>query len=695
MSALRLNQLMNPQSIAIVGASQRADAAGTCVIRNLRRLGYQGRIYPINPNYDEVEGLRCYPSLSALPEPVEAAFLAVPAASGPAVVDAAAKCGIPALFINANGYADGDAQGIALQRQIEDRIRAHAIALCGPNNLGIINVHDKAAIWTQRSMAAIKPGPLALISQSGSVAIALAEDERQIGFAYVITAGNEAGLSVADYLDHLARDARVEIILLYLETVRNLPGFAVAAREASRRGKHIIALKVGRSKAGRALVQAHTGSLAGEDRLYDAYFRDLGIVRVRDLDEMIETATMFSGPAKARLGTGLVAVTLSGGEAALIADLGDELGLVFRPLAPSTIERLRPAFPDYATIGNPLDAWGTGFSPERFRTILDGLTAATEIDTIVVAVDAPGGGGADTRIASVMAEVCVARAPTVDRQFVFVNNTSGTGPNPDVRRVLSQGKIPYLSGLRPGLAALRNAIHAPKARTETPFAGGMAPSWCKRLLTGNDVERFRLLLERDLPMAECAAVESAVEAAHIAKEWGYPVVLKGSASELPHKSDLGLVRFPLNNRAEIEAAYDEVSKILARHAESGRQIYLQKFAKPGVELLVGCRNEAGFGAFILVGLGGTLVEMMDKVSVRVGPVDAAQAREMLEETPAARLLRGFRGKGPFDLDAAAEAIVKMSEIGAAGSDSMTCLEINPLIVHERGATGVDLLVQSG
>jgi acyl-CoA synthetase (NDP forming) len=688
-----LNQLMNPQSIAIVGASQRADAAGTCVIRNLRRLGYPGRVYPINPNYDEVEGLRCYRSLSALPEPVEAVFLAVPAASGPALVEEAASCKIPAVFINANGYADGDAQGIALQGQIEALVRAHAMALCGPNNLGIINVHDKAAIWTQRSMPAIKPGPLALISQSGSVAIALAEDERQIGFAYVITAGNEADLSVAEYLDHLACDLRVEIILLYLETVRNLQGFAAAAREASRRGKRVVALKLGRSEEGRALVQAHTGSLAGEDRLYDAYFRDLGIVRVRDLDELIETAILFCAPTKARSTTRIGAVTLSGGEAALIADLGHDLGLSFPALAPSTIERLRPTFPSYATLRNPLDVWGSGFSQERFGAILDGLTTATEIDTIVVAVDAPASGGADARLAGIMAEACVARAATLEKQFVFVNNTCGTGPNPAIRHILSRAQIPYLSGLRMGLTALRNVIRAPHSRPQSQLTTPATSTWVNQLLKGNDVERFRLLSERGLPMVECAAVDSAAAAVRIADAWGYPVVLKGSADALPHKSDLGLVRFPLNNDGDIEAAYDEVFAILAHHDGSGRQIYLQRIANPGVELLVGCRNEPHFGSFILVGLGGTLAEVMDKVSLRVGPIDETQAEEMLEETSAARLLRGLRGKGPFDFGAAVKAIVKASEIGAACIGTVASLEMNPLIVHERGAAAVDILVE--
>jgi acyl-CoA synthetase (NDP forming) len=690
----QLEKLIKPQSIAIVGASERPDAIGTRVIRNLRRFGYGGRIYPVNPRYREVEGLQCVPSLSALPERVDAAFLAVPAAQGPDLVEEAAAAGIRAVFMNANGFADGGDEGIALQRRIVNTAEANGIAICGPNNLGLINVHDKIAAWTPRYMMEPKQGPLALISQSGSVAIVLADDERNIGFSYIITAGNEPVVSVADYLRHCMQDDRVGVILLYLETIRKVDAFAAAAREALERGKPIVALKLGRSESGRALVQAHTGSLAGEDRLYDEFFRKLGIIRVRDLDEMIETALLLSTKPKPIKAGGLVTVTLSGGEAALIADTANDLGVDLMPLSDETVKRLRPAFPPHATIRNPVDSWGLGFNAERFAMIVAALTADPQIGTIAFSVDAPGAGGADVPYACTMAEVCVSAAAKVDQRLIFFNNSSGTGPNGEVRSILQKASIPYLSGMRTALAAIGHA----QRETPRPSVVDMnvlQEPWIERLASGSDTTRFRMLAEAGLPMAECAPVASSTDLVTIGQRLGYPLVLKGSAPHLAHKSDLGLVRTGLRTPTELAAAYDDIAAALTRYGgnQGSTETYLQKMAKPGVELILGIRNEPGFGSFIVVGIGGIFVEVINKVALRMGPVDAEEARAMLLETHAGKLLSGVRGRAPHDIAATADAIAALSRLGAATVGKLTSIEINPLIVHEKGATGVDVLIE--
>jgi acyl-CoA synthetase (NDP forming) len=685
-----LDKLMNPRSIAVVGASERADAIGTRVIRNLRVMGFPGSIYPVNPRYAELAGLPCFPSLSALPERVDAAFLAVPAAQGPLLIDEAAQSGIPAVFINASGYADGDAGGAALQRRIEATARRHGMAVSGPNNLGLVNVHDRTAIWTPRYFEGMRAGPLALISQSGSVALTLGEDERKIGFAYLVTTGNEAVVTVAEYLDHFARDERVGVILLYLETVRRPDAFALAAKEALRRGKRIVALKLGRSEGGRTLVQAHTGSLAGEDRLYDAFFRRLGIVRVRDFDEMLETALLFAAHPKPPPSRHLVAVTLSGGEAALIADIGHEVGIEFAPLGADTIAMLRPAFPPYATIGNPLDAWGLGFNPERFGTVVKALAADPAIGTVAFAVDAPGAGGGDVPYACIMAESCAAAAAGSDKRLVFFNNVTGTGPNGEVRAILDRAGIPYLSGVRPALAAIGHFLRAPPAST-TPHFFAAPADWHRRALSADEAERFRALAEAGLPMAQTVPVGSAGEAADIAARLGFPVVLKGSSPDLPHKSELDLVRVDLRDQADLSSAFRDVAAILA--GKPAGRIYLQKMARPGIELILGIRNVRGFGSFVLVGVGGLLVEVVRQTSLRAGPIDEAEALAMLRETAAGTLLDGARGRGPCDAGAAAAAIAALSRLGAASVDILSSIEINPLIVHEHGATGVDLLIE--
>ncbi len=680
-----LDKLMKPHSIAIVGASERPEAIGTRLIRNLRLMGFPGTIYPVNPRYAELAGMPCFPSLSALPEVVDAAFLAVPAAGGPALLREAAETGIRAAFINANGYADGDEDGIALQREIEAIASAHGMAVAGPNNIGLINVHDQRAMWTPRYMEVVRPGPLAVISQSGSVALILSEDERKLGFSYLITAGNEAVLTVADYLNHVVHDDRVGVVMLFLETVRNPALFAQAAAEAQRRGKRIIVLKLGSSETGRALVQAHTGSLAGEDTLYDAFFQSLGIIRVRDLDEMLETAVLLAADPTPPPTPHFVPVTLSGGEAALIADLGAQLGISYAPLAPETLAALRPAFPPYSSIGNPLDAWGLGFNAERFRMVLQALVADPAIGVLAFSVDAPGQGGGDVPYACIMAEAC-AEVQT-NKRIVFFNNTSGTGVNAEVRAILDAAGIPYLSGMRPALAAIGNLL---RLTAPTPVHPPVAPD--TQPFPEDEAGRFAALTAAGVPMTECVPANSPAAALAAAERLGYPVVLKGVADSLPHKSDLGLVRLGLSDAAAVEAAYAAIRSILDQHAPSGTVI-VQPMAGEGIELILGIRNQPGFGSFVLAGPGGVLVEISHQASVRLGPVDVATAKAMLTETAAGKLLAGVRGKGPYAIDAAAEAIAAFSRFGAAQAGRFASIEVNPLIVGTGGVVGVDLLLE--
>ena len=685
-----LDGLTNPKSVAIVGVSERPAAIGTRVLKNLRMLGYAGAIYPVNPRYEKIGDLKCWPSLSALPSKVDAAFLAVPAAAGPELAEEAGRLGIKALFLNASGYADGGAEGIALQRRLEEIAARHGIVLAGPNNLGLVNVHDRTALWTQQYMKPVTPGPVGVISQSGSIALMLIEDERDLGFAYLVTTGNEAGATVADYLYQMAEDDRVKVILLFLETIRDPELFTAATAAAARRGKRIIALKVGASAGGQALVQAHTGSLAGEDKLYAAYFKALGIIRARDLDEMIETAVLFCANPALPPSAQIAVVTLSGGEATLLADIGNELGMDFMALGPATLARLRPAFPGYATICNPVDAWGLGFNEERFQLVVDALLADPALGTVAFSVDAPARRGEDVYFARAIAHTCL--KVKTDKRIVFVNITTGNGVNAAVRKLLDPAGIAYLSGMRAGLAALRNMI---QLRRTAPFvlpatAVNSIEDWPRE-----EPARFRLLSAAGVPMVPTKIVDDRNAAVSAAELMGWPVAMKGVADHLPHKSEHGLVRLNLVDKQAVERAFDALQAALMRLARPGShgQIVVQKMAHAGVELILGIRNEPGFGSFVIVGPGGVLAELGNQASVRLGPVDATQAREMLEETAAARLLEGVRGQGPWDMAAAASAIAAFSRVGASYLETLITLEINPLIVGRHGVAGVDVLAE--
>lgn len=691
--SLDLHKLLSPKSVAIVGASPRDGVAATRVINNLKKLGYAGTIYPVNPRYPEVQGLRCYPSLSELPTTPDAVFVAIAAENAISVIDEAGRSGIRAAIVNASGFADSGPDGEALQRRLVDAAATSNIAVCGPNNMGFINLHDRICMWTARAIPRLNPGSAAIISQSGSVAIAVSQDERNIGLSYVITAGNEAVCTAADYLQAVIRDDRVGVVMMFLEMIRNPRLFAEAALEAAERGKRIIVLKVGRTEDGRAAVAAHTGALSGEDEVYDAFFRRYGIVRAGDIDEMIETAIVLSKYPTPPEPRRAIVITVSGGEAALIADIGANVGLKLAEFAPATLDAMKPAFPPFSHPRNPVDAWGLGWNAEQFKQMFDAVVREPAAGVIALAVDAPGGGGADAHVAQDMAHVCVDALSAHDKKVVFLNNTAPGNVNSDVHKMLDAHGIPYLLGMRPSLAAIAHWLKIEMPAKTTKAAGLTLPA-LSRL---GEPERFSLLAKAGVPMAECVPAQNASEAARIAARLGFPVVLKGVAPSLPHKTELGLVKLGVTDMAGVHTAYEELAATLSRHAANDDRaaVIVQPMVKEGIQLLIGVRNDRQFGSIVVVGLGGTLVEVMNEASLRIGPIDHKTAREMLAETKAAKLLAGTRGKGPFDVEAAVDAIVALSRFAHETADSVAAVEINPLIVREKGggAVGVDLVLE--
>jgi acetate---CoA ligase (ADP-forming) len=495
-------------------------------------------------------------------------------------------------------------------------------------------------------------------------------------------------------------------------SIRNPARFAEAARAASARGKPVLALKVGRSDGGRAAVAAHTGAFSGEDRVYDAFLDHHGVVRVRDLDEMMEAATLFSAYPSPPASRMLVAVTLSGGEAALAADLGADLGLHFRELNPSTRERLQPAFPPFASPRNPVDAWGLGWEPNRFRQIIAGLVADGEIATIALGVDAPAAGGADAHLVTQMATICAELAKTAEARFVFFNNASGCGPNAEVRAILAPAGIPYLSGMRTALAVIGYwTEHGARRRADGDRTSeGQGPRaratdedrerWARRLhdaATLGEVERFSLLREAGIAMVDCAAVASADDAVKAAERLGYPVALKAAGPGIAHKTERGLVRLGLEDAAAVRTAFEELRARLGALGTpaAGAGLVVQPMVVDGVELIVGVRNDPAFGSLTLVGLGGVYVELLREAALRLGPVSLETAHTMLRQTRAGTVLDGFRGQGSYDVDAAARAIAALSVLGAAAHGTLASLEVNPLIVRPRGrgVIGVDVLIE--
>jgi acyl-CoA synthetase (NDP forming) len=353
---------------------------------------------------------------------------------------------------------------------------------------------------------------------------------------------------------------------------------------------------------------------------------------------------------------------------------------------------MKPAFPDFSRPRNPVDAWGLGWDAGRFKQIFDALSREPAAGVIALAVDAPSGDGADAHIALDMAKVSVEAASKHDKKVLFLNNTAPGDVNKAVRKMLDAHAIPYLLGMRPSLAAMAHWLRLAPPTRPAPWQRVALPELRKL----GELDRISLIAKAGVPFVESALARGASEAVRIAQGFGFPVVLKGISAGLPHKTENGLVKLDISDAARVRSAYQELTSTLRRYANGGEaEIIVQPMLKEAVQLLVGARNDPQFGTIVVVGLGGTLVEVMKETSLRIGPVDATTAAEMLAETKAAALIAGTRGKGPFDRDAAIRVIVALSRFAHAASGSIAAVELNPVMVRGagQGAVGVDLLLE--
>lgn len=692
-----IDRLLRPRSVALVGASERAYSAGARILNNIIAGGFGGGIYPVNPNYETVRGLKCYKSLADLPEIPDAVFAAIGADKVLEVAREAGQIGIRAMLTNATGFSDAGEEGRQREHKLVQLAQEYGIALCGPNNSGFMNLWDHAFFSTFFQIPPHSPGPVAFISQSGSVSTALSQDDRGLALGYNITTGTEAVLGVTDYANAILDDDRITTLMFFLETLRDPQRFAAMTRRAAAMGKRLVVVKVGRSEAGRRVAAAHSGALVGDNDVYDAYFRYNGVVRATDLDEMIELGLLFKmQPPPVRRGVALMSI--SGGENGMMVDIADDVGLPICELSEMTRNALRPLLSPYLEPGNPVDVLGMGWNKERFGAILHTLAQDHGIGALAVGIDASASGLAGVRIATDMAEACI-KQDLLDCRVAFFTNTAGVGPNREVAHLLAEHGIPFLSGMRPALAALARWAEYAAPHTFSPAlgAGGGDGVSVVELAAADESRRFALLRDKGVPMAECIKIDDIEDALAAADRLGFPVVMKATSPNLLHKTELNLIRLALSTPAQVRDAYVQLSTALHRHARGdvGAALVMQPMLPPGVELIIAVRKEPGFGDVVVVGVGGTLVELIDDAATEIGPVTPERARAMLDSTVAGKLLRGYRGAGPYDFDAAAQAIANLSQFAYLYGPELTVLEINPLIVCEKGkgAYGVDVLVE--
>lgn len=700
-SALRC--LLRPTAVAVVGATPRSMAEVT--IRNLRHAGYGGAIYPVHPRRDEAYGLPCYPSLAALPAPVDCVVVAVNRHNCVRAMEEIAAAGIRAAVVYASGFTE-DAEGQDVQRRLAEVARAAGIAVCGPNCMGLLHVPSGTMLTGYDVPPAMQPGAVAAIVQSGSVFYALAFNTRVVRFNYLISSGNEAVTDLCDHLEAVLDDAETRVVALFVEGIRRPERFLELVERAHAREVPLLALKVGRSQAAARFAIAHTGSLAGSDAVFDAVCRARGILRVHDLDEMLDAAGALASGTRLPAGAGMAAVTDSGGERALLCDLAEGTGVHFPPLAPATRERLAAVLPFPEAISNPLDAWGVGDYRATYRRCLQILAGDPAIDVVALATDTVA--GASTAPAYVDAVIETARM--TEKTVVLLSNVSSGQDEPSVAHAQAEG-VPVLRGATTGLrvithmAALGRFRRRRAARSAvSPLAPGDLAALRADLLTRRERGEMvldehtakRVLARYGIPTARERLVFSQAEAEEAVAALGGPVALKVCSSRLPHKSEAGGVMLGLNNRAEAGAAYNALARRFGS-LDDGRGVpaLVQEMVEDGLETIVGLSRDPQWGLVIAFGLGGVLVELLRDVRLALPPLDDEGAEEMLAAIGAAALLRGYRGAPPRDRAALRAALLGLSALALDLGDLIEEVDVNPLLAlaEGRGARAVDALLR--
>ncbi len=693
MSEHALHSFFWPQSIAVLGASPDLHRIRGRLLHQLRENGFPGRILPINPSYQAIDGLPCYPSIGAVGAPVDLALVAIPAAGVAAAVEECAQAGVKNTLIISSGFAEEGGAARDMQAALVEVTKRTGIRACGPNCEGYFNALGKVAttfsptveMQEDAGRILVSDRRVGVIAQSGGIGFALFNRGKAagIGFSYVISTGNEADLTMADFLDYMVEDANTHAVMLFCEAVRNGPGFVAALEKARRLGKPVIAIKIGRSDAGKRASASHTASLSGAYTAYRAVFERYGVIEAEDADEAVAIAgVLLTCPLPKGRRTGII--TVSGGGGAWMADTLSAHGLIVPTLSAETQKSLRPLMPSYGASGNPVDvtAQGSNTGP-AMMTVMEHLADSDELDMLVLISSLTS----ETRVSLDGARVRAVAERCGKPMTVWTytlpsafgrEKAAGCGlfVHSDLRNVgVAFGK----------LAAFAEAMARP---LPAPLADGGAPPLPADLpLVLTEHQAKALLAPFGLPPSRERLAGSVAEASAAASALGFPVALKIASPDIPHKTEAGGVVLGLRDEASVAAGYTQIIDAARRYKPEARieGVLVQRMAPKGHELVIGMVNDPTFGPIMMVGMGGILVELMGDVVHRPAPLDADEAAAMLRSLRSAPLLQGFRGTPPIDIAPAAALIATLSRAAVAYRDRIAEMEFNPVILHADGS----------
>ncbi|WFT97079.1 acetate--CoA ligase family protein [Bradyrhizobium barranii] len=699
-----IHAMLHPRNIVLVGATDKPGNYAERIWNNLIKYKYRGGLYPVNARRDVVWGVTCYKDFVSLPEKPDHVLVLVPARFVVQVVRDAAAAGARSATIVTSGFSElQDKESQRLAAELNVAVRETGIAITGPNCLGNLSAGEKLFTNLDDRIVTMEQGPVAIAGQSGAIVMMIRQslEDRGVGVGYMVTTGNEAGLETPDLMTYFAADPSIRVIVVYLEGVRNAQAFRNACKAARAAGKPIIALKLGSSEGGRAAAMAHTGSLAGSIESFDAISTREGVIRVRGLDELVETTECFVH-AQLPKGNRLAAVTLSGGKRGLLIDAFHSVGLNFPPLSKNASEKLATMLGPGSIIGNPLDAgFAAVVDPSVYIKSIEIMIEDSDIDIVIIDADLPK---MPHELRERNLRIVNGMANSATKPVIYISPVSMgfTEHTTALRKTLPN--IAVMQGMDRAVGAIKALIDYAALEKDVPnvisSSNPQARAVLEKTLNGasgaalDEIVSKKLLKAYGIPISKEAIARTADEAASVAKKVGFPVVAKVVSADILHKSDIGGVVLNLNSTAEVKRAFNDIAARVKKlkgkpHLEG---ILIAQQVKADLELVIGASLDAEMGPVVLFGTGGVDIELMKDVALAGAPIDATEAAKLIRRTKAGVKIKGYRGRPALNEGSVISALVGLSNLIADADGRIASIDVNPFLLTAKSGVAVDALV---
>lgn len=695
-----MESFFEPRTVAVVGASPNDNTPHGKALKSILENGYQGIVYPVNPRYSEIYGLKCHASLADIPGPVDLTVIGVASDRVMTILGECAEKGVKSVVILTSGFSEANEQGKSLEEEMAALCKRSGMRIIGPNCVGVINNFN--GLWATFASpppetAAVEfPYAFDLISQSGFFGVAIYQMimAKGIGFARYASIGNQADLTFSDLLHYFVLDGKTDIIGGYIEGLKDGQKFLQVARYALEQEKIVLAMKVGRTEIGARAALSHTGSLAGADRLYDALFRQTGVIRLDDIEQLV-AFLLLAVPGRQPKGRRVAVVSVSGGGAVILADKCAYYGLEVARLEEKTRAAMDSVLPSFASSLNPIDVTSQAITePAILSKCLEAVALDHNVDTVILSF----------HMHYLMSKLVIGDILEVYKKveipFLFVGGL--IGPAEEVARMekeIFQAGIPIIKDVNHAIWALSSLVKwSDRARSrrmapcsEMPAVKALALPEGDNILTEH--KAMAILRQCGISCVPGELVATAGEAVSAAEHIGYPVALKIQSPDIPHKSDVGGLRLNIPDKQALSQAYTDVLAQISRNRPVARidGVLVQKMAPKGLEVIIGMKRDPQLGPVLMFGLGGVFTEVLEDVSFKIAPLTRYDAEEMLKEIRGKKILEGYRGSAPADKEAIIDVLLKVSALAVAG-ESIQEIDINPFIVSHSGGLAADALI---